>query len=85
MSLSLLLDERECSLFPFLLDTLSLSESPFSLWAYGDGLDRSFAPSRALTAADRAAVRRVDPLRPRHEDRCGAYLVEAICGQNRDR
>ncbi len=49
--------------------TLSASESPFSECKYGEGLDRSFAPILTFAAALLAAVRLVEPLRPRHEDR----------------
>jgi hypothetical protein len=62
--------------------TESTSESPLSLPAtlprYGEGLDRSPFPILAFTAADLAAPRLVDPFRPRHEDRCGAYRFDDI-------
>jgi hypothetical protein len=62
--------------------TESTSESPLSLPAtlprYGEGLDLSPFPILAFTAADLAAPRLVDPFRPRHEDRCGAYRFDDI-------
>lgn len=56
---------------------LSVSES--SPVRYGLGLARSLAPSRALVAAMRLAPRRVLPLKPRQEARCGAYREDVIC------
>jgi hypothetical protein len=68
------------SLRHFFPPVLSPSESPFWLPSrYGEGLLRSFVPNLALVAASREAPRRVEPLKPRQEERCGAYRFEATC------
>lgn len=58
------------ALRPFLLPLLSWSES--SPWTYRLGVDRSWPFRRAFAVAVRDAPRRVEPLRPRQLDRCGA-------------